>query len=209
MAAQSVFEPGARERVAKAVAGIEAGTAAEVVVVARRMAGDYRAADWLAGAGAAMVTLLVLLFHPKEFLVDTMPVDVLLGFAFGAVVSAHLPPLRRLLSGRKRMERAVQLAARAAFVDLGVSRTRGRTGILVLLAAFERRVEIVPDVGVDVQALGREYEQAVAAIGDAVRRGARLDAVVEALWRLAPPLARALPASADDVNELPDAMEVA
>ena len=58
----------------------------------------------------------------------------------------------------------MRTAARAAFVDQGISRTRGRTGILVFVSLFEREVEVVADVGVDPVLLGEDWTRAVAAL---------------------------------------------
>ena len=95
----------------------------------------------------------------------------------------------------------LRAAAREAFVDQGVSRTRRRTGILVYVSTFERRVEIVADIRVDTKLVDAE----VRALAEAVAHGPDLDAFVEALRRFGPALARALPRGADQVNELPDA----
>ena len=57
-----------------------------------------------------------------------------------------------------------------AFVDLGVSRCAGRSGVLVYVAMFERLVEVVPDVGVDVKALGPKWTKALADLQTALDR---------------------------------------
>lgn len=73
--------------------------------------------------------------------------------------------------------------------------------MLVYVSTFERRVELVADVGVD----GKLVEGEVRALEAAVAGRPDLDAFLEALRRLGPALAPSLPHAADDVNELPDA----
>ncbi len=206
MSPEFLLRPEARRRAEATVAAIEAQTCAEVVVAVRRQSGDYLAADRLAGALAAFACLLVLLFHPVAFAVATMPVDVLLAYGLGVLASARSATVRRALTSGETRARLVSVAARAAFVDRGVSRTRQRAGLLVYVSLLERAVEVVADLGLDPAALGPEWGDRVEALRSAVERpdADRFDA---ALAALGPVLARALPRRDDDVDELSDAVE--
>ena len=201
MSEAAFFTDAARRRVTEAVAEAEACTAAEVVVVVRRASSRWREVDLGAGAVVAFGVLLLLLFHPRPIAVEVMPVDVALSFLGGAVLSSSLGTVKRALLRRKRVDEQVRMAARAAFVEQGVSRTRGRTGVLVYVSMLERRVLLVPDVGVDARLL----EAQARALSDSLSRGADLDAFVAAVRSLGPALSASLPHGDDDVNELPDA----
>ncbi|WNG40965.1 hypothetical protein F0U61_50165 [Archangium violaceum] len=206
---KAFFEDATRKRAAAEVKAIEARTAAEVVVAVRHASGHYRHTDYLVGFGLSLVTLLAMLYLPPEFPLETFPVGVALTFAMGAYSSERLPALRRRLTSRKLLEENVRTAARATFVELGVSRTSGRTGLLVLVSTFERRVEVVTDIGVDTAALGSEWEQALTKLSAAVAASESPEPFFEALRLLAPPLERELPRADDDINELPDAPHAA
>ena len=195
------FTQEARKRVTEAVIDVESRTAAEVVVVVHRASGAWREVDLAVGAALAFGVLLLVLFHPKPIPVVAMPVDVALAFAAGAILCASLTPLKRLLLPRRRVQAQVLACARSAFVEQGVSRTRGRTGVLVYVSTFERRIEVVADIGVDAKV----FDAPARALSVAVARGADFEAFVEALRALGPSLAGALPRAPDDVNELPDA----
>jgi len=195
------FTREAKVRVTEAVAQVESRTSAEIVVVVRHASGKWREVDLSVGAVVAFGVLLILLFHPRPIEVAVMPVDVVLAFLGGAVLCSSIAPLKRALLVRKTVSARLRAAAREAFVDQGVSRTRKRTGILVYVSTFERRVELVADIRVDAKLLEAETR----ALEDAVARGPDLDAFLEALRRFGPTLARALPRGADHVNELPDA----
>lgn len=203
MSAREFLDPEARQRVAQAVAALEQTTAAEVVVAVRKTSGHYRHADYLLGALLALAGLLVFLFHPAPFDEDLFPVAEVALFAAGAMLSVSVAPLRRLLVAPLVRLGNVRTAARAAFHDLGVSRTRQRTGLLVYVALFEREVEVVTDTGLAPDQLGPAWSSALTALTASVR-DASLDAFVSALASLGPPLAKAHPRAADDVNELPD-----
>ena len=153
MGERAFFTSAARTRVTGAVVDAESCTAAEIVVVVRHSSSRWREVDLAVGAAVAFAVLLLLLFHPRPIAVEIMPVDVALAFLGGAVLSASIGPLKRALLPGRRVTETVRAAARAAFVDQGVSRTQGRTGILVYVSTLERRVELVADVGVDAKLL--------------------------------------------------------
>jgi putative membrane protein len=195
------FTRTAREQVTEAVVAVEACTAAEVVVVVNRTSASWREVDLGVGAAAAFAVLLLVLFHPKPIPVVAMPVDVVLGFVAGVVLSANLGLVKRALLPRRRARAQVLAMARAAFVAQGVSRTSGRTGLLVYVSTFERLVEVVTDIGVDPKPAQAEID----ALRSSLAGGADLMRFLTALRALGTPLGRGLPRSPDDVNELPDA----
>lgn len=201
MGERAFFTSAARTRVTGAVVDAESCTAAEIVVVVRHSSSRWREVDLAVGAAVAFGVLLLLLFHPRPIAVEIMPVDVALAFLGGAVLSASIGPLKRALLPGRRVTETVRAAARAAFVDQGVSRTKGRTGILVYVSTLERRVELVADVGVDAKLL----EIQARALSESLAHGADFDAFVEGVRSIGPALAASLPRGEDDVNELPDA----
>jgi putative membrane protein len=195
------YTDAARKQVTEAVIDVESRTAAEVVVVVHRTSGTWREVDLAVGALAGFAVLLLVLFVPQPIPVVAMPVDVALGFIAGAVLCASVSPLKRALLPRRRVRAQVLAQARAAFVEQGVSRTTGRTGILVYVSTFERLVEVVTDIGVDPKTAEAELD----ALRSSMRAGADFDGFITKLRALGPPLGTALPRSPDDVNELPDA----
>ena len=66
----------------------------------------------------------------------------------GAVLCANVSPLKRALLPRKRVRRAgARACARARSSSRASRARRGAPGILVYVSTFERRVELVADVG--------------------------------------------------------------
>ena len=193
-----------RKRVRDCIAALESNSGAEVVTTVSVSSGHYRHADYLVGALLSFASLLFYLFYPEPLLDDIAVVVVISSFGVGAFLSAAATGLRRLLVSRKLMDESVRRAARARFVDQGISVTTGRTGILVYVSLFERRVEVVPDIGIPVERLGDRWSQAVRGLDTAAKKG--VEPFLASLQSLAPLLAEAAPRSADDVNELPDDM---
>lgn len=193
------FEDEARERVKKAVAAIEADSGAEIVVAVRERSLRYRHAHFLFGFVVALVLLCVLLFLPQTFDIDFWPLELSAAFVLGAALCMGIPPLERLFATKRVMAEQVTCAAKAAFFDLGVSYTRARSGLLVYVSMGERRAELVADVGLKDATIDKARD----AIAEAAAR-ADFDAFIAGLEALAAPLAKALPRTEDDINELPD-----
>ena len=202
--ATSFLEDAARTQAAEAVAAIESQTAAEVVVSVRRASRDYAHTDARLGAAVAFVVLLILLFIPQEVHLFAFPPVVLLSYVAGVMGGRLLPSLRRALTPRKLQEDSVRTAAKAAFTELGVSHTSRRTGILVFVSLFERRVEVVTDYGVDPSLMGAEWQEALTQLSAAIAASPTPEPFFQALRRIQAPLSRVLPRLEDDVNELPD-----
>jgi|SoiMethySBSTD1v2_1073268.scaffolds.fasta_scaffold09498_10 putative membrane protein len=208
MSARAFFGDEAKSGVRQTIERLELECSAEVVVSVAPASGDYRAADYLWGALAAMGITLVFVFHPHPFDSTFFPLELGVAFVAASAVSAFLLPLRRWLTPSSRMKKSVLSAAKAKFVDLGVSGTRARSGLLVYVSMFERKVAIISDIGIDRAAHAQSFDQAERLLGLAVRRG-DLGAFTAALAGLGPLLIQLCPPRHDDVNELPDEPVVA
>lgn len=204
MRRRSWLDAAARARFAKVVATIESKTSAEIVVTVRERASTYRHVDLAIGAVLGLAMLLVYVYAPIVFDDGHAVPAVVAAFVGGALLSSALDAPKRLFVPRAERQKLVATAARAAFVEQGISATRGRTGILVYVSLLENAVEVVPDIGVDVEALGPDWKTAVGKLAGLARASATPDAIADALLALREPLALLLPVREDDVNELPD-----
>jgi putative membrane protein len=207
MSESSFYEDRAKRAAKAAVEGIEAQTSAEIVVCLRGASDHYREADYLFGFLVSLATLVTMLYVERDFVLGSFPVGVVAGFLGGTLASAHVAQIRRLLLFPARKLAAVRLCARAAFHDQGVSRTRHRTGILLYISMFERRVEVLPDVGIEAAHLGPDWKAAVATLEGSLAPSPDFDRFLAAVRALGPILGRSLPRTEDDVNELPDEVQ--
>jgi putative membrane protein len=193
----------AHARVREAIVAIERQTGAEVVVTVAPRAGDYRHADARFGALLSLLALLVYYFYPAPLPDDLALLLVVLCYPLGAAIAAVAPPLRRLLARKRLLRDNLLREARSRFIEQGIGKTRGRTGVLVFVSRFERGVEVVPDVGIPVAAMGSAWSAAIRAL-DTAARAEDLSPFLTALADLGRALAIAVPRAADDRNELPD-----
>lgn len=201
-AGTSFLDDRAKARAVEAVKAFEAKTSAELVVTVKKRVRVYHEAHRLWGIVVAFAGFLFLLFFPIDFDVALMPVDTVLAFGVGYGLSRLLAPLERLALGEAKRRESVEQAAKAAFYDLGVSKTTARTGVLVYVSVFEHVVAVVPDVGITPEAK-KALDEAKARLEAALVK-VDVGAFASTLESLGAAFAPTMARSADDVNELSD-----
>lgn len=182
---------------------IERGTDAEIVIVVRSRSGTYRHADYLAGALLGFAGLLFLLFSPFDFSHYFVAIDVALLFGAGVYVSSRSTAVRRLLTTKKYRMEAVREGAAAMFYEAGIANTDAEMGVIVYLSLLERRLELIADRGVLKAAPALEWNECLYELHRTGRRP-ELETLLKALNQLGMLLARVLPPTGENPNELPD-----
>jgi putative membrane protein len=205
VSARKWLESAAKTQVEHAVAAAEQITSAEFVVTVRHRSGAYHAAALAFGGVCSFAGLLLYVYHPTEFTDDLVPPALLLLFVLSAALASQVGLLLRLLTPAGVRRENVRRAAIEAFHEQGISVTQGRTGVLLYVSLLELSATVIADVGVDLETLDEGGKRAIAEIEGAVRHGG-VDALVNGLGRLSRSLGRTLPRSADDENELSDAV---
>ena len=100
-----------------------------------------------------------------------------------------------------------QRVAERAFSRMGMAATRGRTGLLLLIAPWRRRVVIVADRGISDRVGAGLWSGTIEALTGAFRQRRFTDGLVAAIDDLASALAPHLPPVAGHPNELPDKID--
>ncbi len=206
MSEADFFSDEAKRASAASVKAAEAHTSAEVVVAVRPRSGRYGVLAYHFGLGLSAVVVLYLLIAPSVYEIGAIALDAVLAFVLGVLISIKFETLLRALSRRATLTSNVEGAARAAFFDLGISRTSGRNGLLVYVSLFERRCVVLTDIGLNVAALEPGWLAATGALDGAVK-ARDLSAFRRALESLGPVLGQQYPRSENDVNELPDEVQ--
>lgn len=192
-----------------AVAEVEAQTSVELIVLVAPRSGTYPETAWLGGLVGLYLAFAAVMFLDAELgdsLIFTAP---LAGLFAGAILVAMSPGLQRLLASRAAIERNLELVARATFQKAGLAATRDATALLVYLSWLERRAYIVADRGVTRALAPPVLAKLESDFTATLRAAAPRSAILGATRSLGPLLAAALPPRADDINELPDVIDVA
>jgi len=134
---------------------IEQRTGIELVAAVVGKCDSYHEIPWKAFALSVVVSALAQLaiFTVKPdwtFAWGQRYVTVFILCISAAVtlLSVYWPAFGRLFLDRVRAETEISQYAKAFFLERELFRTRNRTGVLLLVSLFERRVVILPDTGI-------------------------------------------------------------
>jgi putative membrane protein len=200
--------PAGEQQLDEAIAEVEARSRAELVVVVRPAAGDYLGNDMLVASGVALTTLAFQLYSSFEFALHWMLIHPPLIGAVTVALLRLVPGLRAMFVSETRMRAAAETAAAACFHRKGIRHTRERTGILVYVSLFENMVVVLPDSGISQAIAADAWRDAVTPIEAVLRDEGDAGILASRLRVLADVLARWCEARADDVDELPNRVEV-
>ncbi len=197
-----LLDKNAQDALAQAINAQEMRTDAELVPVLARQADDYRYVTLLWAALLSLLVPVALLFLP----VWLTPFEALLlqwGVLLVLAVLFRLKPVQfRVVPRRLQRLRAASLA-RQAFLEQGLHRTRGGTGLLIFVSEAEHYVEILADQGIARHVDDSEWQTIVNAFIDRVKAGRVAEGFQECVAACGDKLATHVPAT-EQKNELPN-----
>jgi putative membrane protein len=192
-----------RARIEAAIAAAERRTTAEFVTVIARASDGYRYIPTLIAACATFVLSGLALLLPLDFGHTAFYAGQVATFIALAVLFQWPPLKMRLIPQHVQAQRA-RLLAHEQFLDLGLSATRARTGVMLFVSVAEHYVEIVADAGIQRHVDDQFWQATVADFVTAVRAGRVADGFVTAIEACTGVMAAHHPWTPDDANELPN-----
>jgi putative membrane protein len=194
------------QRVAERVAAAERRSAGEIVVAVARRSAEYgRERAWFTLIATLCAALAAYRFVPQ--LPEVWLLCAQAPFALAAWSLSGSPGLLGRLVPRAAQQSAVHARAEQLFLELGVTETRERSGVLLLLSESEHRVELLADRGIHQRVDSELWQSLVQTVTRAIREGHAADGVCAAVDAIGDALAQHFPRAADDTNELPDAVQ--
>lgn len=214
MTVDEPFTSADREAIAAAVSEAEKRTSGEIVVSVTPACDEYAHAHWKGAAlGSLLAVLAAAALHDLGgYWGGPLGLWMALPAAGGAALGyllVRLPSVRRFLATPELMERRTQARASQAFLEAEVFRTRERTGILLFVALFERRVVVLGDSGIRAKVAQQEWEGIVAGVVRGMREGRPAGALLEGIRLVGELLERhGVQRRPDDRDELPDGLRL-
>jgi len=193
-----------KQRIEQAVAEAELRTSGELVPLIVDQSYDYPRAE-LVGAGCAALAggLTLSWAFGDESIWFFLPVYAVL-FALFFFLIRFTPGLKRRLIHPAEIDAEVEEKALVSFLEHGLHETRDRTGILILISLFERRVRILADRGISEKVPQQKWDTIVADIVQGIKQQRLCDALCAAISECGELLAESFPPRADDTDELPN-----
>lgn len=189
-----------REAIAEAVRRAELQTAGEIVVVIERAASSYRNVP-------VVMALALALFVPWPLLSFTMMsaqrIFMIQLFCAAGLLGTLLWYGRggRFVPGFVKRRRAHEAALRE-FTARGLTRTKGRTGVLLYIALQERYAEILADTGIDGLVGQDTWRDIIEPLLAAAREDRLTEGLIKAVDGVGAVLAQHVPPVPGDVDEL-------
>lgn len=212
---QRLFSQSDLDRVAQAVRTAESKTSGEIVPYFVYQSDDYSVAHWRAGftlAAVAMLASLVVHTMSKTWLlygILEMSGTIVAAFILGIILVRSIPSVRRLFIGHASMDRHVAQRASLAFLSEEVFKTRERTGILIFLSFFERRVIVLGDSGINAKVQKSDWDGIVNTVVSNVCEGKPTDGLVDAIRQCGDLLQQhGVERRRDDTDELTDSLRI-
>ena len=203
-----VLGSGEQEKVNDAILAAERTTLGEIVPVVLERSDDHAAARWRCALFGLLVGSMLL----ESFLPWTAPERLLAcQLALGAIgygLARLLPDLERMFVTEAHATEAAEEQAIQEFHRQALRETRSRTGVLIFVSLFERRVVVLGDEGIQAKAGDDLWKRTRDTILRGVSRNALAEGLAEGVRACGEVLAVHDPNDGQDPNEVPDRLVV-
>ncbi|MEI6669300.1 MAG: TPM domain-containing protein [Acidobacteriota bacterium] len=193
------------------IARLESRTGVQVVTAVVGKSDSYAELPWKAFAlGAALAGLAVVgadVARPQWVTAHTAlvgAVGILGAGAMFALLAVFSPHFARLYLHEDRRDVEVGQYADSLFLRHELFGTRARTGVLVLISLFERRIEIRPDTGLHASIGQTEWDAVIAPMTSRLRDASPARAFEDGLAALEDLLVAKGFQPGDGVDQLPN-----
>lgn len=172
-------------------AAFEARTGVQVVAAVIGRCDAYPEIPWKAfavgaatAAGAAVTLEWLRPAWPAQHAAVLLALAILGTGALCALLAVAMPAFARLYLDTARRDAEVRQYAASLFLARELFRTKGRTAILILVGVFERKVVILPDVGIRPQLGDEELRRAIVQMAPPLAAGRFAEALQAGLGAL-------------------------
>ncbi len=202
------FDSAFQANIQETIAELENQSLAEIVVVAKPRSGKYSSTPVWWGVIFSFIAFTFMTFTHLVVGYDVFYSATVLAFFVGMILPLAMKPLMILFISKSKQNRQVEIMARALFQKAGIRHTQDEIGVLFYISALEKQVFILPDRGAETEIPAEEWEKMQLnfdAIFDAVNPAKQF---VSELQKAIPTFASYIPPVENDINELPDDLEV-
>jgi len=190
------------------IAEIESESLIEIVVIVKAQSDRYADRPVWAGLIFSALVFTFLMFSHLVFGDFLFYVLTIVSFLVGYTLSMQIKSLFRKLVGKKRMEKAVEKAARATFQKGGLRHTERKVGTLIYCSLFEQKVYILPDRGAEESLPIEEWQKLSQKLNAIFAEPNPSESLLNVLAESKAVFNQFIPPVLNDINELPNNLEV-
>lgn len=206
---ETFFSSADREAIQAATTAAEQKTAGELVVFVTERCDPHPEVAWKGSLVGGLLGALCASVAIWRFGGWGAPdhLWMLIGFQLGLLagwIASRFDAIARRLIGEEALDSRVDGRAAEAFLDEQVFATRERTGVLIFVALFEHRVQVLADEGIDERVAEAAWDEISSELALGIRRGTPAAALIHAVERCAALLEAHGVQGADQENQLSD-----
>lgn len=202
------FDENFRTKLYDTIKKIEDNSLAEIVVIIKPASGKYRDIPVWSGVVFAILLYTFFMFSHFEFDAYLIYAFTVIAFFLAWSIVAASNFIQKLFVKKSRKERNVEIRARAIFQKGGLRFTQERIGVLFYVSLFEKSVYILPDRGAEHSIPAEEWENMRSDFQTIFKADDVAEELIHKLDKWQPVFTKYIPPVENDINELPDDMEV-
>jgi len=202
------FNEDFRTKLYETIELIENNSLVEMVVIIKPNSGKYRDIPVWSGVIFSFLLYTFFMSSSMEFDVYLIYGLTLLSFFFvyGLVAISHI--IQPFLIKKKRKLRNVEINARAIFQKGGIRFTQERIGVLIYVSLLEKQVFVLPDRGAEKAIPVEEWTEMKQDFQQIFDVSDIPAALIDTLKKWQPVFAEHILPVENDINELPDNLNV-
>ncbi|MDP3840766.1 MAG: hypothetical protein Q8Q54_17760 [Methylococcales bacterium] len=200
--------PDFQTRLGKLIAELEQASHIEVVVLIKPRSGNYDDVPLGLGANLSMIMFSYLFLVDTSFDSYLVYFMTLSAFGLGMLLGIVLPMMQRLLAGKQRKQRNVEIMARALFQKGGLHHTSTKVGTLIYVSLLEKMVYIVADRGAQMAIPDTEWQAINSRLASIFNAKNPAEALLTELAQCRHIFHQYIPALENNSNELPDDLSI-
>jgi putative membrane protein len=202
------FDNNFRTKLYEEITKLEQQAQVEAVVVIKESSDTYL--PWILSGAAAtsFLVLTILMYIPTEIDPYIIYYATILSYIAAFFAFKFIKPLLRLIVPTNTMLKNTEICARASFQKGKIYNTSEHTGLFIYCSVFEKQSFLIADIGISNQIPENEIEKIKQRLNNVFNTNNPENNIIECIAYISPILANYMPHRDDDINELPDNLDI-
>ena len=202
------FDDKFRTKIYEGVAEIENNSQAEAVVIIKKSSGRYAVYSFAAAAIVSFVIFTFFMFAPIDFDTYFMYGVSVLCFGVALALFTFVPALQRLTIPPSVRRKNAEIHARAIFQKGMIYNTMEHTGFLIYCSVAEKEAVFMPDHAITLLFDDVDMQKVNSLVNNIFNAKDVPSEILRVMHEVVPIFAKYMPHRDDDINELPDDLDV-
>ena len=204
---KNIFTESDLQEIEQEVASIERVTSGEIVPVVANRSSKYRTAEIIASIVFGYVFVFIMseickvVYWSSSISLFQFVILDFIGILL-AFLLFRMSFLKGLIISKKDMDHKVHDAAFTAFYQQGVHKTKDKTGILIYISLFERKVVVIADEGINSKVKASVWDCVVNKIVQGIKDEHLKKGIIDGIESCRELLKTHFPVLPNDTNEL-------